>query len=192
MTSALELAANVVITMSILLAGRNNLHTWWTGMLGCVLFGVLFTQSRLYADATLQGFFIVTGVIGWWQWSRGRDGAQLEISRIQMGDLAWAMLIGAAATAAYGTLLHRFSDAYAPFVDSAVLVFSVIAQCLMVRRKVEAWPVWLLVNTISVPLYCARGLYLTAFLYGCYWINAMFAWRRWSQQVREPAYADRR
>ena len=42
-------------------------------------------------------------------------------------------------------------------------------------------------NTLAVPLYASRGLYLTAFLYGVYWINAVVAWRWWRRLARQPA-----
>ena len=43
----LELAANITVAASILLAGRNNIHTWWLGMVGCSLFGLLFLAMSL-------------------------------------------------------------------------------------------------------------------------------------------------
>ncbi len=55
------------MAVSIFLAGRNNIHSWWTGIVGCALFSVLFFESQLYADVALQLFFIVTCVIGWRQ-----------------------------------------------------------------------------------------------------------------------------
>ena len=33
-----EIAANAFNAVSILLAARNSLHTWWTGIVGCALF----------------------------------------------------------------------------------------------------------------------------------------------------------
>jgi hypothetical protein len=36
-TSPLEISANAVNALSILLAGRNSVHTWWTGIIGCAL-----------------------------------------------------------------------------------------------------------------------------------------------------------
>ena len=92
--------------------------------------------------------------------------------------------IGLLTTAAYGALLHHYTNAYAPFLDSSVLVFSVIAQLLLLQRRVENWPLWLIVNSIAVPLYASRGLYLTAFLYGCYWINAVVSWVLWRKLAR--------
>jgi nicotinamide mononucleotide transporter len=186
--STLEVTANAVMTLSILLAGRNSVHTWWTGIVGCALFGVLFTRTQLYADAALQGFFMVTSAIGWRQWASGNHGAELTVGRTHGRELAWAIPLGLAATLAYAAMLHRLTDAYAPLVDSAVLVFSVLAQCLLMRRKIETWPFWLVVNSIAMPLYLSRGLHLTAFLYGCYWLNAIAAWRHWSRHLGRNAY----
>jgi nicotinamide mononucleotide transporter len=186
--SPLEIAANAFTAVAIFLAGRNSVHTWWTGIVGCTLFGLLFAQSRLYADVVLQVFFVATGVLGWWRWVRGRDGAPLPVTHAGLRTLLWMVPIGVVATAAYGALLHHYTNAYAPFVDSAVLVFSVIAQLLMMGRRIEYWPVWLLVNTIAVPLYASRGLYLTAILYAGFWVNAIVSWIWWRKlAVRDAA-----
>ena len=189
MTSPLELAANAFTAAAILLAGRNNVHTWWTGIIGCTLFGLLFAQSRLYADVVLQVFFISTGILGWWRWLHGRHGAPLRITHAGWRSLAWMIPAGLAASAAYGALLHFTTDAYAPFFDSAVLAFSVIAQLLMMGRRIENWPLWLIVNTIAVPLYYSRGLVLTSVLYSGFWINAIVSWWWWRRLARQQAPA---
>ena len=58
----LELSANLVNLLSIAPATRNSVHTWWTGLIGCALFGWLFFTAQLYADVTLQIFFVITGL----------------------------------------------------------------------------------------------------------------------------------
>jgi nicotinamide mononucleotide transporter len=185
----LEISANAFTAVAIFLAGRNSVHTWWTGIVGCTLFGLLFAQSRLYADVVLQVFFVATSVLGWWRWVRGRDGAPLPVTHAGQRTLLWMVPVGIVATAAYGALLHYYTNAYAPFVDSAVLVFSVIAQLLMMQRRIENWPVWLLVNTIAVPLYASRGLYLTAVLYAGFWVNAIVSWIWWRKLAARDAAA---
>ena len=192
MTSPLELAANVFTAAAILLAGRNNVHTWWTGIVGCTLFGLLFAESRLYADVMLQAFFVATGILGWWRWLRGKSGAPLPITHAGWRALGWMIPVGLAATAAYGALLHFHTDAYAPFIDSAVLVFSVIAQLLLMGRRIENWPVWLIVNTIAVPLYYSRGLVLTSVLYAVFWVNALISWWWWRRLAQRQALAPAR
>lgn len=179
----LEVAANLVATVSILLASRNSVHTWWTGIIGCLLFAILFYTTQLYADVTLQLVFIATSAAGWRLWAKGTTGAPLPISHAPLPDLAWMAALGVAVTLCYGAVLHRFTDAYAPFVDSAVLVLSLIAQLLLVRRRIETWLVWLAVDTIAVPLYASRGLYLTAALYAAYWVNALYGHWRWRREM---------
>ena len=183
----LELAANGMATASILLAGRNSVHTWWTGIVGCGLFAVVFFSSRLYADTVLQAFFIVTSAVGWWQWLHGDRGAALAVNRLPARKLGWQIGAGIVGALGYGLLLHRFTHAYAPFLDSTILAFSIVAQLLLMRRHVENWPFWLLVNTIAVPVYASRGLYLTAVLYTVYWVNALVSWRHWRRLLAAPA-----
>ena len=179
MSSALEIIANLVNAVSILLAGRNTAHTWWTGILGCVLFGWLFTISQLYADATLQLFFIATSVIGWHRWKRSDAGNDLPIRCTPLASLLWMAVAGVVVASGYGWLLHRFTNAFAPLFDSLVLTFSVIAQLLLMHRRIETWWGWLLVNSISVPLFMSRGLHLTGALYAAFWINALVSLRHW-------------
>jgi nicotinamide mononucleotide transporter len=186
MIGPLEIAANALATIAILLAGRNSIHTWWTGMLGCALFTLLFFQSRLYADVVLQVFFVASSAVGWRQWLRGHRGQALAVAPADFRSLAWTLPAGLGASLAYGAMLHYWTDAYAPFLDSAVLVFSVIAQLLLMGRRIENWLFWLAVNTIAVPLYASRGLYLTAALYAVYWVNAVVAWRWWRRLARQP------
>jgi nicotinamide mononucleotide transporter len=168
---------------SIVLAGRNSIHTWWTGIVGCLLFAWVFFTARLYADVTLQVFFVVTSAVGWWTWRGGRFGER-PVRHERAGSFAAMLAAGALAAAAYGWLLHRFTNAYAPFVDSTILALSVLAQLLLMRRRYESWWCWLLANTISIPLYVVRDLHLTAVLYGLFWINAAVALVRWRRLIQ--------
>ncbi len=180
---SMEIAANVFNASSIVLAGRNNIHTWWTGVVGCVLFALVFFQARLYADVTLQGFFILTSVVGWWHWAAVRRGAPLPVRRAERAKVVWLGLAALGGSLGYGWTLQRYTNAAAPFVDSLVLAFSVLGQFLLMGRRYENWWCWLLVNTIAVPLYMSRGLHLTAALYVLFWINAFVSLRRWRREL---------
>jgi nicotinamide mononucleotide transporter len=187
LTSPLEIAADAVMAVSIFLAGRNNVHSWWIGVIGCSMLAVLFYTSKLYADVALQLFFIVTSLIGWRRWAAaggGNGAAGLAISNARPVLIGLMSVAGLAATAAYGLMLHLYTDAYAPFIDSAVLMFSIVAQFLLMGRRLQTWPFWLLVNTVSVPLYASRDLDVTAVLYAVFWVNALASWFFWRRQMR--------
>lgn len=185
--NVIEIAANAFNAASIFLAGRNSIHMWWTTIAGCVFFSYVFFAARLYADVTLQQFFIVASVVGWWRWLHGNQGAELPVRYSRPSLIMGSTAAGAVVALGYGWLLHRFTDAYAPFLDSIVLAFSVVGQLLLVARRVENWWFWLIVNTIAVPLYASRGLYLTAVLYAAFWVNALVALVWWRRLARARA-----
>jgi nicotinamide mononucleotide transporter len=186
-----EIAANAFNAASIFLAGRNSIHMWWTTIVGCLLFAFVFYEVRLYADVTLQGFFIATAGFGWWRWLHGANGTELPVRHSSRRLVLGGVAAGVAVTIGYGWLLYRFTDAYAPFLDSIILAFSVLGQLLLMDRRVESLWCWLLVNTIAVPLYASRGLNVTAVLYAAFWVNAVVSLRHWralaAQRPSRPA-----
>jgi nicotinamide mononucleotide transporter len=91
-------------------------------------------------------------------------------------------------TICHGFLLFRLTDASFPFTDSLVLVFSVLAQLLLMQRKLENWYCWILVDAIAVPLYAAKELYLTSAIYFIFLVLAVWGllnWRKLWQQNQE-------
>ena len=90
----LEVAANLMASLSILLAARNSVHTWWTGIVGCSLFALLFWRTQLYADVLLQVFFVTASIVGWWSWRGGGTQMALPIRHTSRRNFAW-MGVGA-------------------------------------------------------------------------------------------------
>ena len=180
----LELAANFMTAVCIFLAGRNNVHTWWTGIVASVLYGIMFFNSQLYADATLQVFFVVTGVMGWMAWNKAEpwsntEAIELPITKVNPMQLSIYLGVALVVGSIYAMILHKFTNAYAPWIDSTVLVLSVVAQVLLMRRQIENWIVWIVVNSLSVPLFWSRDLQLTAIMYGFFWVNAVVSYIHW-------------
>jgi nicotinamide mononucleotide transporter len=181
-----QIGANGASTVSIVLAARNSVHLWWTGIVGSALFIVVFSNSQLYADASLQVFFIATSVIGWKSWMRSAGQPQRPVSSTRPVVMASMIAAAVPAVAVYALILHRYTDAYAPFVDAFVVGASVVSTYLLMYRRIETWPGWLIVNTVSVPLFASRGLTLTAWLYAAYWFNAWLGWRHWRNERVAP------
>lgn len=176
----LEIFGNIFNLISVFLANRNNFHTWWTGVIGGILYGVMLFEVKLYADVILQFFFIITNLYGWWAWLYGGEQkTELPISRIKITHLFLFISAAICITAAHGFLLYKLTDASFPFTDSVVLVFSITAQFLLMRRKLESWYFWILVDAVACPLYAAKELYLTSAIYFLFLIMAVFGLLNW-------------
>jgi len=181
----LEISANIFILISVYLANRNSIHTWWTGIIATILFGFLFYEVKLYADVTLQIFFTLTSIFGWWKWLRGGSRKQsLPISRVKSSLLLIFTVIAVLLTFGYGYLLFNLTEASYPLVDSTVLFFSILAQFFLMERKLETWIFWILVDVISVPLFASKELYLTSIIYFAFLINAIWGLWNWIKIYR--------
>lgn len=191
-TSYLEWAANILTALCIYLAGRNKVLTWPVGIIATCLFGVLFYKAGLFADSLLQVFFIATGIIGWMGWKNNKIVEEIP-THIDVKKFVLYSVIAIIVAIAYGYfLLYRVADtfdAYVPFVDSLILTLSILGQLLLMRKKIETWMVWIVVNIISVPLYFSRDLYLTSFMYSLFLINAVVSYFYWKKLMGEKNVA---
>lgn len=190
--SLFEIFANLSNLVSVFLANRNSVHTWWIGIAGGILYGLMFFEVRLYADVILQVFFLITNIYGWWAWLHGGDQREeLPITRVSPSHVIAFAFAAVTLTAGHGVLLHKLTDASFPYIDSTILVLSITAQFLLMRRKLESWVFWIIVDIIAVPLYAVKGLYLTAAIYFLFLINAVWALRHWHSLWKiKPRTAD--
>ncbi|NNC38218.1 MAG: nicotinamide riboside transporter PnuC [Acidimicrobiales bacterium] len=182
----LEIIANAVMVLAVYLAARNHWSTWAFGIVGCAIFAVVFYQSNLFANVTLQGFFIVTNAIGWILWRKRSDEQQeLPIRSVKAVTIGFVLLpLALVAAYGYGTMLSKTTGAALPVIDSLMLTFSIIAQFLLMGRKLETWWFWIIVNIVGIPLFASQGLYLTSFVYGLFLINAVYGYVNWKKEMR--------
>ena len=191
--SPLEVAGNAFVLASVYLARRNSVHTWWTAMIGVTLYAVMFYGAKLYADVVLQVFFFGTCVVGWRAWRHGGAGGEaLPITTLSARARVGAWLAVVATAAVMGTLFGTFTDAALPYADSFILGGSVVAQLLMMRRKLDHWPIWIVVDVVAVAVYATKELYLTAAVYAVLLVlcvQGVAEWRRIYDEQRHPALA---
>lgn len=160
---------------------RENIWNWPIGLMNNLVFFALFFRSRLYADMGLQVIYFALGAYGWVNWVHGgKHRTQLLISRASRAD--WiALVVGIPlGTWALHELLLVVNGA-APFWDSLTTILSLAAQYLLCRKRIDNWFIWILADIIYVPLYLARGLPLTAVLYGVFLVMCLFGIREWNR-----------
>jgi nicotinamide mononucleotide transporter len=162
---------------------RVNPTGWPLAIASSLIYGVLFWDSRLYGEASLQIVFVLVALWGWWQWLRGTgdDGAALRVRRLSTRS-RWLLLGGVLlAWPALGWLLLRTTDTDVPWFDALPTVGSIAGQWLLGRKYVENWPTWVAVNLISIGLFAWKGLWLTALLYALFALLALVGWRAWTR-----------
>ena len=158
------------------------------GIVSVILAGFVMWERKLYGESSLQAFFVLAQIWGWWLWLRigGED-------KVPVRWLDWpsrgVWLVGIAAVSLnLGWALHRFTDAAVPYADAGITGASIAAQILLAFRRIENWLIWIVVDIASVILFIDRGLYALAGLYGGMLVMCLFGLKEWSAAARnEPA-----
>ncbi|RZI68646.1 MAG: nicotinamide riboside transporter PnuC [Variovorax sp.] len=182
-TSWLEVIA---ASLALVMVGCNlrEIHWGWPlAILSSLLYVAVFSQARIYGDASLQVFFAIVACWGWFQWLRGHraDGSALGVARLTPRGTALVLLACAVAWPLVAVFLQRFTDSDVPWWDGFATGLSLVGQFLLGRKFVENWLVWLAVNTVSVGLFIHKGLWLTVGLYTVFALLSVagyLAWRR--------------
>ena len=175
----LELAAVIASLIGVWLGTSGARFTWPWWVTSAILYGLLFLQYDLIASAALQLVFIAGGIWGWFGW--GKSGAKPESLKnkervIWLLALVFSWILLAPALASIG--------AAGTWLDSFILLGSLIAQILMVREKFEAWPIWFVVNIVATIHYARQDLWFTSLLYVVFTIIAVIGWRKWQSKAQ--------
>ena len=184
--SWLEIVAFVLALAMVVMNMRVNPVAWPLAILSSLLYFALFWNSRLYGDASLQIFFAVVALWGWWQWLRGiqADGHALKVRSLPARDRWWLLAALAAAWPATGLFLKTFTDTDVPWWDAFPTAASVIGQWLLGRKYIENWLAWVVVNIVSVGLFAYKGLWLTTLLYSLFIAMSLIGWRAWQRMLK--------
>lgn len=181
----IEPVAVITGMLSVALVIRQQIINWPIGIVSAALFIVLFLKAGLYADASLQVFFVVLGFYGWWNWVRGGPpGDDLPVARASKRFLLLLGLASLAATLAFGAFIDTTTDSTVPYADAATTVLSIAAQILLTKKLIENWPVWIFgVNVPYIALYLYKGLAMTAGLQLIYIALSVAAWVAWHRSL---------
>lgn len=197
----LENLAMVLAIGYLLLAARESLWCWGCALVSSVLYVWLTWNVRLYMDAALNVFYAAMAVWGWWQWQHGSSGRDRDREGDKEGDkeasrnalaisvMSWRQHVQCAMAVIAlsllnGYLMQHYTDAAWPYVDSFITWSSVVTTFLVVRKVLENWLYWILIDGIAVIVYFERGLYATALLFTGYVVIVVFGYRKWLREYR--------
>ncbi len=170
--SYVEFFGTIFTIWCVWLTSKAKVLSWPIGIVGVVLYMVLFYQINLYGDMLEQGYFLITGFIGWYVWlhpkgGEGEKNGSLKISTNSFKtNVLYAVLIAfLTAVLAWVTmnldnwLPQYFPEATTyPFLDAFTTTMSFVAQWLLVKKRLESWVLWIVVDVIGIWLYWVKGV----------------------------------
>jgi nicotinamide mononucleotide transporter len=187
--SYVELIGTLFGLISVYFASRANILTWGTGIVNEVFLFILFFQVQLYADMFLQIYFFIVTIYGWYYWKT--NTAEEMISEINFRNkllLAAAIFIFSLLSGFLFSNIHLYlpeffkvKAAY-PYIDSFVMVSSIVATVLLAKKKTENWYLWIAVDLVCVVLYFKKGIYFLSLEYFIFLGLASYGLYHWKKQ----------
>ncbi|HEV9037598.1 MAG TPA: nicotinamide riboside transporter PnuC [Puia sp.] len=180
----LQWISTVFGVAEVLLARVNNILLYPAGIISSLIAIFLLFDTKLYADAGLNVYYVVMSIYGWWFWSRKNDEPAPGIGWTTRSE--WLVVIGIAAGgfAVLYILLARFTPSTTPVWDAWVTATAYAGTWLLARRKIENWILLNVSNLFAVPLLYYKQLHLFAALTVFLFIVACFGYFDWRRRYK--------
>ncbi|HWS00934.1 MAG TPA: nicotinamide riboside transporter PnuC [Prolixibacteraceae bacterium] len=171
---------------------RQHSLTWPAGLLNALFYIAVFLSSKIYADMTLQFYYVAISIYGWWSWHHGSaPGHTLEVSTTGIGLWLKLMTVFLLLFAVIAFVLVRFTDTNVPYWDAVTTAMSIIATWMLARKKIEHWLVWVVTDAISIGLFIFKELYPTTLLFLVYTILAVYGYFEWKKDLNPLTWKTR-
>jgi nicotinamide mononucleotide transporter len=175
--SYLEFVGTIFTLAAVILVWKRNILNWPISIIGALLFGILFYQIQLYADFFEQIYYFITAFWGWYSWKAYQKNKHVGTISVTINsrkeNALWvigiivATILLSLLLANIHLLLPKLFPVPASLVipDAATTIMSFAATILMIRRRVESWILWVIVDVVAIGLYWYKGVPFITLLY---------------------------
>lgn len=167
---------------------RQTIWLWPIGIITSAVYIWVFFTGKLYADMSLQVYYLVISCLGWYWWVKGtgqqEEEGELFVTRL---DLKTGLVLAAVLSVLFIVMwfiLDGLTDSPVPGWDSFITSLSIVATWMLARKIYEHWLLWIVVNSVAVVLFLSRGLYPTVILYVIYGIMSFVGLAAWKKTIR--------
>ena len=172
--------------LATILAGKGKISCYILGTVGVLCYAYLSFKNAFWGTFVLQTFYYLPmELIGIWAWKDHLKKENNEVKKTKLTNKQ-RLLTGIGATVVsviLGFILMYFNDKL-PFHDAFVTVLPIIAFYLTVKRCIEQWVVWTIVNGINIIMWIvvfAQGgktlaTLLTWTIYFCFGLYFLYQW----------------
>ncbi|MFN4121681.1 MAG: nicotinamide riboside transporter PnuC [Flavobacteriales bacterium] len=180
----IEILATLFSLMGVYLAARNNVSTWPIGMIGVALLGYIFSETGLYAEAVLQVIYFFISLYGWWKWKSLDNGEQAKhYFHIPPSLLGSLLLIWLLSSSVFGYFLSQIQSSALPYLDTAMATGGILITWMMAKKYIAHWICWIVIDFSNIGIFLYKQLYITAFLYFCFGLMAIYGYQHWKKTL---------
>lgn len=190
--NVLGVLASLTGVTCVILCGMGKLSNYFFGTVNVILYAIVAWKAKYYGDVMLNLlYYFPTNFLGFFLWRKHIDQEKNEVYKKRMTlkqDIILAV-ISVVGVLGYSWLL-KLLGGNLPIVDSMSTVFSVIAQILMMKRFMEQWVIWIIVDIVSVIMWIAAFFtggesVAVLMMWSVYLANAVIMFVKWRRESAE-------
>lgn len=183
----LEFLVFVFGIASVVLAKKENIWVYPTGLIATVITTYLLYQAKYFGDMTMNAYYSLMSLYGWYKWSAKTNEPEIKITRTNTREkLIGLGLFGLTMVITY--MVYKFFD-YKLEIPNYIDIFTsglfFTAMWYMALKKIENWTLWIIGDCIVVPLFAYRGLGMLSLQYLIFTILAVYAYLEWKKIIQE-------
>ena len=173
--------------VAIYLQIKQHVLYWLVSIIMVSMYIYIYIDARLYADMSLQVYYLVISFYGWYLWLFGKQENQHRTSiDVSTTSRQLGLFLGALSVLLFMVIawfLSSFTDSDLPNWDSFTTSLSFVATWMLARKKLENWLIWIVVDAVSVGIYIYKQLYPTAVLFFFLTVLAYVGYRKWKSDM---------
>jgi nicotinamide mononucleotide transporter len=184
-TTLPEYIAVIAGIASVWLSRAENIWVYPVGLVNTIIYILLSVRGQLLGEASVNIYYTVMSIWGWWLWTRkGADAApELKITfsdgREWLRQLLFFAIFYLLIYAALTFLKKDFAPGAIPWADAFASASAYTGMWLMARKKVESWWWWIATDAASIPLYFVKGYVFTSFQFLVFTVLAVMGLMSW-------------
>jgi len=176
----------------VVFTGKGKRSSFIFGTINVVLYAYIAFGAKYYGEVMLNLiYYFPMNFVGWFAWKKHMNESTGEVVKERLSAKKSVVMYGITVLgiAVYGLFL-KLIGGNLPFIDSMSTVVSVAAQILSVRRLMEQWTLWIVVDVVTVIMWginFANGgeSIATLLMWSVYLINAVIMYVKWSREVKK-------
>jgi nicotinamide mononucleotide transporter len=192
-TTWLEAIAVIMGIVSVWYSRKENILVFPTGIINTTLYIYLSYKGHLLGEASVNLYYTIMSVYGWYCWSRKKEDQVTNALQITLSTTTERLqqvlvFVGFYVILFFGLqyLKNNFAPDAIPWADALASASAYTAMWLMAKKKVESWIWWIITNIISIPLYFIKGYAFTSVQFIVLLILAiagLIAWNKKSESI---------
>jgi nicotinamide mononucleotide transporter len=184
----IEIVGAVLGLAFLYLEIKENKWLWPVGILTSVLYIYVFFVEKLYADMSLQFYYVFMSIYGWVLWSKGVNAQnKFPVISLKRGLFIILFFVSVLIYVLISYVLVNFTDSTVPYWDAFTTALSIVATWMLAKKILEQWLVWVVVNAVSLALYIYKGMYPTTVLFFFYTVLAAVGYIKWKKEMNSEA-----